>query len=75
MNFSAQLDSLGDEEGGVHGKKQQKKRRPSDGVDDLQMLEDLEATATGLLAHQSSLRQLSAEHLAKGSSCYAGSKN
>lgn len=43
--------SSGDEEGRVNGKTRQKKRRPSDRVDEPQTLEDLEAMASGLLRH------------------------
>jgi ATP-dependent RNA helicase DDX10/DBP4 len=43
--------SSGDEEDGINGKKRQKRQRPSDGIDEPQTLEDLEAMATGLLAH------------------------
>ena len=44
--------SSGDEaDGGGDGKKRQKRRRPSDTVDEPQTLEDLEAMAVGLLGH------------------------
>jgi ATP-dependent RNA helicase DDX10/DBP4 len=38
-------------DGGGDGKKRQKRRRPSDTVDEPQTLEDLEAMAVGLLGH------------------------